>query len=703
MRRLIQRLIQRLEQQFLGNLGKYTSAVWQANGIVFCLVCGVVFFHSIIGIHALQAAPADSLRAIILKAANNKSMVSALNEYSMIIHETYPDSTRYFAGKALNIAESLKDWKGKAQSLNCIGVSYFIQNNYEKALEYYLNALSLREKIGDMKGVAGTLNNVGMVYRDRKEYSTALSYYFRALRINDSLKNTVYYVRNLNNIGVAYENLNYFDSALIYHRRSIALKRTLGDNVGIASTLRNIGRVYIRLKRTADAEQTFGEALKIPSISKQVRAMILLDLAALYEERSNIPTATRYAQEALLLAEELHSALIEQNVCELLARVERQKGQHKQALEYYQRFISLRDSLFGESSTRRLAALQTNYELERQRVQIELLTKEQTLQTFVRNGLIAGFLLLVVLLGVSAVAYMSKLRSNEQLRAINAEILRQQQIVKEQAVEIQLSNTALSEKNVELERTNTSLATLNNEKNEIMGIVAHDLKNPIGAVRGLADMIHTGFAEAAQIPVISEQIVSTADRMLDLVKNLLDVNRLESGRMQFHVVLLHVQPILESTLWQYEATAQQKGLQFHFAADPNTPAILADEQAIMQVLDNIISNAVKYSPHGKNIFVRLKPSNDEPRNSATCNGAVRIEVQDEGQGISPEDMTKLFGKFARLSARPTGGEHSTGLGLSIVKKMVEAMNGKVWCESECGNGEHDCSTGATFIVELPAA
>ena len=83
-------------------------------------------------------------------------------------------------------------------------------------------------------------------------------------------------------------------------------------------------------------------------------------------------------------------------------------------------------------------------------------------------------------------------------------------------------------------------------------------------------------------------------------------------------------------------------------------------------------------------------------NDQSTNAFLRIEVRDEGPGLSPDDMTKLFGKFARLSARPTGGEHSTGLGLSIVKKMVEAMNGKVWCESEFGKG-------ATFIVELPSA
>jgi signal transduction histidine kinase len=106
----------------------------------------------------------------------------------------------------------------------------------------------------------------------------------------------------------------------------------------------------------------------------------------------------------------------------------------------------------------------------------------------------------------------------------------------------------------------------------------------------------------------------------------------------------------------------------------------------MEVLDNLISNAVKYSPQGKNIYIRLNISNE----------AVAVEVQDEGPGLSDEDKKHLFGKFARLSARPTAGEHSTGLGLSIVKRMVEAMNGRVWCESELGKG-------AKFCVELPKA
>lgn len=256
--------------------------------------------------------------------------------------------------------------------------------------------------------------------------------------------------------------------------------------------------------------------------------------------------------------------------------------------------------------------------------------------------------------------------------------------------EIETQHAILRRRTADLEEANTFLKKLNEEKNELMNIVSHDLKNPISVFRGFAEMLQAGDTGAAQVRQITNQMIATADRMLGLVKNLLDMNRLEAGAMQLNTVRFALHPIVESTLAQYQASAAAKRLTLHFDnAAVSTFAddmVLADEQATMQVVDNLISNAVKYSPHGKNIFVRLQSSSK----------AVRLEVQDEGEGISDEDRKKLFGKFARLSARPTGGEHSTGLGLSIVKKMVEAMNGKVWCESELGKG-------ATFIVELPTA
>ena len=661
-------------------------------------------------------ANTDSLRRVAERRPADTNTIKALNDYGMSIHETFPDSTRAMALRALHLADSLRDWKGKALSLNVIGVSYFIQNNYEKALEYYLQALSLREKISDMPGVAGTLNNVGMVYRDMKEHSTALTYYFRALRLNDSLKNTKFYVRNLNNIGVAYESMNAFDSALFYHQRSIEMKRTIGDNAGVASSLRNIGKVYLKMKRYDEALQNLREALSVREAGKQVRALVLLDMAQVLEEQGEISAAASDANAAMILGRELGSALLLQNAHEILARLSKRSGDHKSALEHYQRFITLRDSLFNEQSTRRLAALQTNYELDRQRIQIELLTKERALQTSVRNGLLGGVVLAVGLLVAIAVAYRNKRRSEHELRMTNAEILRQQGLLEHQAQEIEVTNTALSENNIELAGANERLTMLNTEKDEIMSIVAHDLKNPISAVTGFTDILRDPELPEADKNAILDQLGLIGNRMLELVKNVLDSYRMESGGIELRIVALDVAPVIAMTVEMYRERAAAKDITLHWSNPPKMNTIaLVDEQIFNQVLDNILSNAVKYSPLGKNVYVRLRHSslsreghsslvighlsndntNSPMTNSPMTNSQfLRIEVEDEGLGISGEDMKKLFGKFARLTARPTGGEHSTGLGLSIVKKMVEAMNGRVWCESELGKG-------ATFIVELP--
>jgi len=183
----------------------------------------------------------------------------------------------------------------------------------------------------------------------------------------------------------------------------------------------------------------------------------------------------------------------------------------------------------------------------------------------------------------------------------------------------------------------------------------------------------------------AQELVEEALDDHELVQNLLDANRIERGEMKLNLAPTDLNALVASVAetQRPRAEAKQQSLKVEHAETPAN--VLADAGITSQVLENLVSNAVKYSPPGKNIFVRLKKEA----------GTVRCEVQDEGPGLSAEDQKKLFGKFARLSAKPTGGEHATGLGLSIVKRMVEAMNGKVWCESEPGKG-------AKFIVTLPA-
>jgi signal transduction histidine kinase len=268
-----------------------------------------------------------------------------------------------------------------------------------------------------------------------------------------------------------------------------------------------------------------------------------------------------------------------------------------------------------------------------------------------------------------------------RLRRLAEANRRLQKIVEERTAELREKNSALTE-------MNGALALLNSEKNEFMGIAAHDLKNPLGAIRGFAEMLEEDAAAMAQEEVVDTagKIKKSANLMFDLVSNLLDVNRIEEGKMDLTLSPCDLWDTVRQAVEGYQQRAHAKQIELHFEEKNRPPLVTADATQLVQIMDNLVSNAVKYSPRAKNIWIRVYQVDQR----------VRAEVRDEGPGISAEDQKRLFGKFARLSARPTAGEHSTGLGLAIVKRLVESMKGEVWCESHPGNG-------AAFIVELPVA
>lgn len=238
-----------------------------------------------------------------------------------------------------------------------------------------------------------------------------------------------------------------------------------------------------------------------------------------------------------------------------------------------------------------------------------------------------------------------------------------------------------------LEKHNLELLQLNQEKNEFLGIVSHDLKSPLTGILGFAQLLKhykADFSEA-EIGEFVEGVENNVKQMLDLIDNLLDVNRLETGKMTFSSNKVDLGVCTFETLYRYRLDAEAKKIRLQFDLPHGEYFVYADERATRQILDNVISNAIKYSFKEKNIYVDL----------VTADKYVRCQVRDEGQGLTVEDKELLFQKFTRLSAKPTGGEHSTGLGLSIVKKLVGAMNGRVWAESKGKN------QGSTFTIELP--
>ena len=280
-----------------------------------------------------------------------------------------------------------------------------------------------------------------------------------------------------------------------------------------------------------------------------------------------------------------------------------------------------------------------------------------------------------------------------ELQQSNEEVHRHLEALDKQAREIEQANGVLREKN-------TLLQTLHQEKDEFLGIAAHDLRNPLTSIQLAAELIRKARSLPNSETLVQEQLSKIAlltERMTGIISNFLGMNALESGSMQFERKEQLLVPILTEVVEEYQLKADLKSIKIltELPSNDRGLSVYTDKQVLEEILENLISNAIKFSPFGKNVYVRV----------AECSPPeqfVRIEIQDEGQGISDAEKEHLFKKFTRLSTRPTGGEDSTGLGLSIVKKMVEAMQGRVWCESETSDGRpNGRPTGATFIVELP--
>lgn len=269
-------------------------------------------------------------------------------------------------------------------------------------------------------------------------------------------------------------------------------------------------------------------------------------------------------------------------------------------------------------------------------------------------------------------------------------------------------------KTIELTQANHALSEANRLKTELLGIAAHDLRNPLQSIMGFAELISETASQTQQgesedlkrIAHWSERISQASQRMLGLIKDLLDAAAIENGRLRLNLAVADVSKIVESVVAQNEHLAAQKQQRIECALEPECFAKV-DSRKIYEAIENLVSNAIKYSPRGKKIVVRsekrdgrsenTEAKSEEKKDVLAPRASILASVQDEGQGLSEEDKQKLFSKFQRLSAQPTGGESSTGLGLAIVRQIVELHGGRVWAESE-GKDK-----GATFFIELPAA
>jgi two-component system sensor histidine kinase/response regulator len=233
--------------------------------------------------------------------------------------------------------------------------------------------------------------------------------------------------------------------------------------------------------------------------------------------------------------------------------------------------------------------------------------------------------------------------------------------------------------------TRDRLAQIAEDKDELIGILAHDLKNCLGGMNMSAELLHGQIIQYrdARLTKLAENLLHTSAQALAFVRGYLANAASDQGFVP-RLDAANVAEAASRVVFQHQDAAQRKQLQILTDYSDGDAIVTADFSALIQILDNLISNALKFSPPGKRIYVTVRGAN-------RC---VECSIRDEGPGISEADRAKMFRRYGRLSARPTAGEPSTGLGLSIARKLVQLMSGELRCESEAGQG-------ANFVFRLP--
>jgi len=238
-----------------------------------------------------------------------------------------------------------------------------------------------------------------------------------------------------------------------------------------------------------------------------------------------------------------------------------------------------------------------------------------------------------------------------------------------------------------LQLANAELKKLDEAKSTFLSIAAHQLRTPLTAIKGYTSMMLDGdYGKVSnKIRGCLNILVSSSDRLINLIESLLNISRIELGRTQYNFALMQLETVVSSVMQELEMKAKAKNLKLIYDKPKRPlPLIKLDEEKIRQVVMNIIDNAIKYTPTG---FVKVSLGKDDKN--------IIFSVKDSGMGISKDDIPNLFKKFSRAENAFTSHTEGTGLGLYVAKNMMQAHKGKIWVESE-GDGK-----GSEFIFTLP--
>ena len=590
-----------------------------------------------------EAQPVDALIGKYKSAPEDTAKV----KLAIIIAQEFmllnPDSTIYFAKEGLSLAEKLNYTHGKATCLHLIGTAFSLKDDYAAALKNIFSALALQEQIRDLAGVAAGKVTMGNIYKNVLDFPKAMTTFIQARDMFLDQHDTAGYGVTLTCIANVYVEQDSLDKALDYFLRGLDISNRYKNRYAVANSYLNIAILYNKQKNTVKALQYAEAGLRLSNEIgySEGDAGCRIVLAQIFMEKKNYAQAISSADNALRTARELESYLDISRAATILSDCYKRTGNYQKSLMYLEISTAANDSMVSIEKNESLSRIQYRHEVENQESQIILLqereqAKNNILVLFVVAGLIGSIFTFAIF------------RSRQKERKVNELLLLQ------------------NEANRKL---NADLQNLDEQKNKIMGKVAHDLRSPLSTICGLVEVIGSEVEEKhdEEVGKYLGYIDNITRSSLQLVNDLLDISVIASGNLALQKESVDYLSLVNETVEYYNIRSAKKNITIRLENQETIPNLLCDPNKTRQVLNNLLDNAIKYSELHTTISVRIKIKNE----------FVLTEVEDKGVGIPGDDIEKLFKEFSVTSVKSTGNEKSSGLGLAICKKIVETQGGQI--------------------------
>lgn len=574
----------------------------------------------------------------------------------------YDEAITYYT-QALEVHEALGVLREVAYTLRKMGNVALQIGDYDEAFAFYDRSRRNYEFINDPFGAGNVTMNLGIVQSLIGNFDEALVYFNEALILFEGVDNRsgfAYYANTLGHIAVAHTSLKAYDQALQFFERALLILEEVGDEWTLAWTLNDYGNLFLEMGRYEEALEQYTRSRQLFEEFGDVQkvAKALNSIANVQFKQGLLDEALISANKALVLADSTRSLITVRDAHQHRATILEQQGQFAEALGAYKLYKAAYDSLFNSESQGVIAELQQQYQTREQARQIELLESRRAQQRLLVVWSISGVVLSMIIIGL----LMGRMRLRRRTLAAVEEARR---ITEEKAV---------------------ALEKANEHKSRFLANISHEFRTPLTLTFGPLDDIANGrFATIEEAQPFVETARRNGGRLLRLINQLLDLSRFDAGAITLQAKCYDVGQHMRQITALFESLAESQGIQFSVKT-PSTPLLLIyDADKLEKVVINLLSNAFKFTASGNKVSVML--DGDEDR--------VNLVVSDTGQGIAEAHLPNLFDRFYQVDEASTRAHEGAGIGLALVKELVELHQGTINVESSVG-------FGTRFAIALPA-